>query len=89
MRATQVLSLVAIALICGGIAGYGSARLANGGTDQAIVAVEQLQFIDGSGNHRITLELGGDRQPRLVLKDPTGRLLYDLPPSVRVLPAER
>ncbi|OHB84779.1 MAG: hypothetical protein A2Z38_08170 [Planctomycetes bacterium RBG_19FT_COMBO_48_8] len=59
MKAKQVLFLVVIALICGGIAGYGSARIVEGGSDQTIVAVKQLQFIDGSGNHQVTLELGG------------------------------
>ncbi len=56
MKSKQVLLVVAVALICGGIAGYASARLANGGTkptpEPTIVAVEQLKFIDGSGDHR-------------------------------------
>jgi len=87
MKAKQVLFLVVTALICGGIAGYGSARLVEGGSDQTIIAVRQIQFIDGSGNHQVTLELGGGSRPSLVLKDSTGKLLYDLPPSVKVQPA--
>jgi len=88
MKTQQVLFLVAVALICGGIAGYGSARLVDGGPDQTIAAVRQLQFLDSSGNHQVTLELGGGPRPSLVLKDSTGGLLYDLPPSLKVLPAE-
>ncbi|MFQ6036340.1 MAG: hypothetical protein ACE5NM_10935 [Sedimentisphaerales bacterium] len=84
MKAKQVLFLVAIALICGGIAGYGSARLVDGGANQKIVSVRQLRFQDSSGNHQVTIELGGEHRPRLVLKDSTGRLLYDLPPSFKV-----
>jgi len=79
---------MAAALICGGVAGYGSARLVAGGKDEAIAAVTELRFLDGSGNAQITLELGGGPGPSLVLKDSTGRLLYDLPPSLKVLPAE-
>ena len=93
MKSKQVLLVVAVALICGGIAGYASARLANGGAEPTpeptIVAVEQLQFVDGSGNHRFTLEPGGRHTPGLVLKDSTGRPLCNLPPLLRVLPAER
>ena len=89
MKAKQVLFLVTTALICGGIAGYGSARLVDGGGDQTIVAVRQLRFLDGSGNHQVTLEVGEGRRPSLVLKDSTGKLLYDLPPSVKVLPVGR
>ncbi len=89
MKAKQIFLLVAIALICGGLAGYGSARLANGSTDQTIIAVRQLRFIDGSGAHRLTLELDGRSSSGLVLKDATGRALYDLPRSFKVLPAER
>lgn len=88
MKAKQVLLLVAIALICGGIAGYGSARFADGGSDQTIAAVTELHFVDGSGTPQVTLELGGAHRPSLVLKDSAGSVLYDLPPSLKLLPAE-
>ena len=89
MKAQQVLLVVAAALICGGIAGYASGRLANGGPEPTIAAVEQIQFIDGSGNHLFTLEPGTGRTRGLVLRDSTGRPLYNLPPLLKVLPAER
>ena len=94
MKAQHVLLVVAAALICGGIAGYASARLANGGARSAgpeptIAAVEQIRFIDGSGNHLFTLEPGAGRTPGLVLKDSTGRPLCNLPPLLRALPVER
>ncbi len=88
MKIKQVLFLMAAALICGGAAGYGSARLVAGGKDQAIASVTELRFLDGSGNAQITLELGGGHRLGLVLKDSTGNVLYDLPPSLKILPAE-
>jgi thioredoxin-related protein len=88
MNVKQVLILVAVALICGGIAGYGSARFANGGENKTIMAARQLRFIDRSGNHQVTLELGSQGMPNLVLKDSTGRLLYELPPSLKVRPVD-
>ncbi len=87
MKSKQVLLLVAIALLCGGIAGYGSARLVKSGSGQSIITVRQLCFQDSSGNHQLTLELGGGSRPSLVLKDSTGRLLYELPPSFKLHPA--
>ncbi|HUV66688.1 MAG TPA: hypothetical protein VMW24_22565 [Sedimentisphaerales bacterium] len=88
MKIKQVLLLVTVALICGGIAGYGSARFADGGKAQAIAEVREIRFLDGSGNPQVTLEFGEGRRPSLILKDSTGRVLYDLPPSLKVLPAE-
>jgi hypothetical protein len=87
MKAKQVF-FVAAALIGGAIAGYGSARLVADGADQTIIIVRELHFIDASGNHQVTLELGAGPRPSLVLKDSEGRLLYDLPPSFKMHPAE-
>jgi hypothetical protein len=88
MKTKQVLLLIAVALICGGIAGYGSARLVAGGKEQAIAAVTELRFLDGSGNAQIILELGGRHRSSLVLKDSAGNVVYDLPPSLKLFPAE-
>jgi len=89
MKAKHVLLVVTAALICGGLAGYASARLANGDAEPAIVAIEQFRFVDGSGNHLFTLEPGDRRTPGLVLKDSTGRALCNFPPLLKVLPVER
>jgi hypothetical protein len=88
MNVKQILILVAVALICGGIAGYASARFANGGANKTIMTARQLRFIDRSGNRQVTLEFGSQGRPNLVLKDSTGRLLYDLPPSLKVQPVD-
>jgi hypothetical protein len=87
VKADQVLLLVVIALICGGVAGYISARFAKGGTDQTIITVRKLQFLDSSSDHQLTLEPGKDDRPRLILKDSTGKQLYELPPSFKLHPA--
>lgn len=99
MKIRQVLLLAAIALICGGIAGRGSARLADSGkdnkspatavTDQTILTVRQLRFVDASGKLRATLELGRGSDTGLVLKDPSGRSLYELPPALKVIPLRK
>ena len=96
MKIKQVLLLTAVALVCGGIAGYGSAHLVVGGrehtvssvAEQAVASVTELRFLDGSGNTQVILELGGRHRPGLVLKDSAGNVLYDLPPSFKLLPAE-
>jgi hypothetical protein len=89
MKARQVFFFVAAALIAGAIAGYGSARFVGRRPNQAIITVRELRFIDASDGHQVTLELDAGPKPGLVLKDSKGRLLYDLPPSFKVWPAER
>ena len=87
MKVNQVLFLVVIAVICGGVAGYVSARSAEGGTNQTIITVRQVRFLDSSGNHELTLEPANGDKPSLILKDSKGKTLYDLPPSFKLHPA--
>ncbi len=91
MKSKDVLLIVAAAVICGGIAGYASARVANrwakAEAERTIVEVEKLHFVDDAGEIRAVLELDAGKGIRLILKDPAGKFLYDLPPSARVLPA--
>jgi len=91
MKSKDILFTVAAAVICGGIAGDASVRVGNGGAkpeaERTIVEVEKLHFVDDGGELRAVLELDARRGIRLILKDPAGKFLYDLPPSPRVLPA--
>lgn len=88
MTAKHVALIVAIALACGAVGGYASARLVKRNGDKPVVVVKEVRFVDGQGRHDVSIELGGGRKPCLVLKDSTGRLLYELPPSLRALPIE-
>jgi hypothetical protein len=80
MPAKHAALIVAIALACGAIGGYTSASLVKRNVDNAVVIVKEVRFVDAQSRHDVSIELRGISRPCLVLKDSTGRLLYDLPP---------
>lgn len=93
MKAKQYLFIVVVALLCGGVVGYCSAQLIDRASDRAdseadrkVVTAAELRFLDGKGKHQVTLELGAGDKPHLVLKDSKGKVLCDLPPSLKMQP---